>query len=65
MFMDVVYLILGFIVGFLLAIILGAGGRSELEEQIVRLEHRNRDLEERQRSAATPEAAYEQEKERD
>lgn len=65
MLSELFFLVLGFIIGFLVAIILGAGGRSGLEEQIVRLEHRNRDLEERQRSAATPEAAYEQEKERD
>jgi len=65
MFSELVYLGLGFIIGFLVAIILGAGGRSGLEEQIVRLEHRNRDLEQRQMPAENPEAAYAQDKKKE
>jgi len=44
MFANVIYLILGFIIGFLVAIVLGAGGRGELEDQIAALESQNSKL---------------------
>lgn len=47
MFGNIVYLVLGFILGFLVAVIIRSGGRAELDAEIGALEGQNRVLRDR------------------
>lgn len=51
MLSNVIYLVLGFILGFLIAAIIRSGGRAELEAEILALERRNKDLRDRLKRA--------------
>lgn len=51
MLSNAVYLILGFLIGFLIAAIIRSGGRAELEAEILALERRNKDLRDRLKRA--------------